>query len=378
MHLAIVTEPIETPVKGPGTYLANDATAAKMLAYNPGKVTLKDAPFFDKELRRLEDYDGKRVLVCQMGAGGDLLMLTPALRELAADGAMIDVACFPSFAPLLQNLPFIREVIDNPVEADLLGTYDAVVWLDDKHGAEHRDTEKALHPVSIAFIRMGLWQGAPSSEQLKTDFTLSYVVTDEEKAAALARFPRGSRRRIGIQLTASEPARSWPEGNTLAFTKLAIEKGYDVYLFGWPGQTGQGKTSPPAHLFDLTRCDPPLGLREAAAVLSTMDGVVAPDSLWFHAASALKVPLVGLFGAFPGELRKTSERSFVINGPSARRLDGEKCNPCFHHSGSPGQHQFPVDGPCAVCGYCLVLSAIAPDRVLAVLEKEMGKRQESG
>lgn len=367
MHQINVSRHLETPPLPPGVYLASDSTAAKMLAYNRGACKLSQPAFFQKELRSLPDLNGKTVLFVRQGAGGDILFCTPAIRELKKRHPFvsIDFSCLPRFHELLKHNPDIRLVINNPIEVHLFNSYDAVVCLED-HFEEEEKMDKEVHAVDQVLSHVGL-----STE----DKSLVYVVTPEEKERALIRFPMGSskRRRIAIQIAASEPARNWPKENVKDFSMLAVKRGYDVFWVGVPGATGSGKTPPPEHLVDLTRCDPPLSIRESAALVSTCDGVVAPDSLWFHIASALKMPTVGLFAAFPSPLRVTNaETVTVVNG----RV-GCEFAPCFHHAGNAGDFAFPPAGPCAQVGHCIPMKEIAPDRVLSLLEKQMAKKEPS-
>jgi len=276
-------------------------------------------------------------------------MVTPAIRALKAKHpkAKIDMACFSTFTTLFLNNPDINEVIANPIEVSKFLSYDAIVWLDDDY-EEEAELGKTMHAVDRVFKRIDL----PAEDR-----SLSYTVTPEEKAATLERFPRTKKKRIVCQMTASEPARTWPRKNLSEFIVLADKKGYEVFLVGWPDESG---------------FQPPLSIRESAALVATADGVVVPDSLWFHVASALKKPGVGIFAAFDAKLRSTSDTIFNING----RV-GCEIAPCFHHSGRPGVHSFPVEGPCNRAGYCCAMAEVAPDRVLALLEREMERQGEA-
>lgn len=364
MHILKLAELITNPELAAGTYVASDMTCAEILAMRQCTILGPGAeePPFDPSL----DWNGKRILVVRQGAIGDLLFLTPALREIKKRWPVtfLDVACFDRLKPVLAHNPDVDNVITNPIEQSLFYGYDARIWLDDNFFEETVEA-KTVHAVDLVLNRMNL---TTANKELR------YEVTFEEKAAAWTRFPKGGwRKRIGIQLSASTPTRTWPREYVHHFAGVALNAGHDVFYFGWPGETGNGSTPPPDHLCDLTRENPPLSFRESCAVLSTCDGVVAPDSSLLHVAGALGIPTIGLFGSFPSALRTAYAKSIkAIDGTPIKHTDGHPCGPCQHHC-RPGNHQFPLNSPCSTTGECEVLKTIDPKRVVKMAEKLMRK-----
>lgn len=359
MHQFTLDRSLAEPVLPSGTYVASDATTAEILAYNRGNCRVAQAPFFKKEIRRFDDLNGKSILLCRQGAAGDLLYATPGIRELKKrfPFATVDVACFPRFHCLFDSNPDVSNVLVNPIDVDSFLRYDVIVWLDDNWDEETK-TCKEVHAVDLVLSHLGM-----NTENKE----LAFCLTDAEKAHAAIRFPRNKRRRIAAQISASEPARSWPRENLVDFTKLAIRADCEVFWIGFPNETGHGPTPPPEHLIDCTRLDPPLSIRETAALLTTCDGVVAPDSLWTCIAGALSIPCVALFAAFPSQLRSSYAKSVeAVNSRAGCNLA-----PCFHHSGRIGVRPFPDEGPCAVSGECDAMANIAGDRALTLLNRQI-------
>lgn len=109
------------------------------------------------------------------------------------------------------------------------------------------------------------------------------------------------------------------------------------------------------------------GFRERCAILAECDLLVAPDSAILHAAVALGVPALWLFGPFSSSLRLTA--------PCQQAIDaGGLCAPCFHHSRASSI--FPQGNPCSREGRCHVLGTIPLAKVFAEVMKREGSTTE--
>jgi ADP-heptose:LPS heptosyltransferase len=162
-----------------------------------------------------------------------------------------------------------------------------------------------------------------------------------------------------VQVQAGARCRSYPRIGLLVEALRRAD--WEVYLIGRPGEFRvDGLVN--NDVVDLSRRG--LTWRQSAAFLLTCDVVLAPDSSMLHAAGALDVPAVGLFGPFPWKLRTAYYHS-------VRALQGhEGCPmaPCFHseHLGIP---TMPLEGPCSATGRCTALESILPKRILAMVEQ---------
>jgi ADP-heptose:LPS heptosyltransferase len=181
-----------------------------------------------------------------------------------------------------------------------------------------------------------------------TDLKPEYHVEPEEKEWAWKRYWRKDLPRIGLQFMASAYYRSYPDmGKVL----LGLSKKSQVFLLGSPGQIVL--EDPMQNIVNLM--DDKLTYRQSAAVVSTCDACVSPDSALVHLCSALDIPCVALYGPFPRELRVTSDLTYAFNGKAP-------CAPCFFHAEIPDQ--FPAGMPCTEKKRCVALESIDPERVV--------------
>lgn len=345
------------------TYVADDINAAESLARGEGVVNqahLNLRPFVPEE-----DWNGRRILFCRGGGIGDLMFCTPTIREIKKrwPDCIITFACFKHFMPILEKNSDIDHLVSHPMILDEFTKFDAYFYLEQMH-----DSNADTHQTPAVDLILQMAKLDSENKELR------YDITFEEKAAAWTSFPKTDRKRIGIQLSASSPSRTWPRSHVSQFTKLAIQEGFEVVWFGYPGESGDGKIALPEHLIDLTRRNPALTLRESMAVLDTVDGFVGMDSAFTHVCGALGKPCVGLYGAFPSKLRVSYAKSVKgIDGPAGRKnTDGSPCSPCFHHYRGGG-YRFPVDGPCNFTGRCEVLASLDPESILKKIIRHMRK-----
>ena len=126
--------------------------------------------------------------------------------------------------------------------------------------------------------------------------------------------------RLGLALGATWPAKGWPLEHAVALAGLVAAGGGGVLLLPGPGEerlAAAFRVAAPA-----AAVAPPTTLPELAAVLGTLDVLVATDCGARHLAAALAVPTVTLFGP-------TDPRGW--NPPDPRHVavrTGEACSPC--------------------------------------------------
>lgn len=303
----------------------------------------EEEPFNPKRTHPIND-----LWLLRGGGYGDLLMMTPMIRALRAayPNIRLHVACGSSYKDLFYGLDVTVEELPIafpiPRETVIVAFED---WIEGHPGAEQ--THMAQHFAN----KVGI--------DLKSDHRPSYTVTEEEEEAAKTAFPRNNQKRIGIQVFASSLYRTYPFIQDV--TTLFLKKGCEVFFFGAPGQFKLEEGSPP-ELINLT--NQKLTFRQSAAVLTTCDVVVAPDSAMVHLAAALDIPCVGLYGPIPPELRGSGKMSGLFGKAP--------CAPCFFHADYP--QQFPANMPCAEKGYCVALAQIEPELIVAkALERCQGR-----
>jgi ADP-heptose:LPS heptosyltransferase len=284
-----------------------------------------------------QDWNDKDIWLYRGGGYGDLLMMTPLIREMRTrwPKSRIHLACGKGYHAMLDGTGVIPELL--PIPADLLSEIDALIEFE-----EIIEGDPAAHRVHMA--RLLASRAGIELDNLKPE----YHVTEEEKEWALEEYPRNSLPRIGLQCMASAFYRSHPDMGKIM---LKLSQKADVYLIGSPGQIKT--TGVNLHVHNLM--DDKLTFRQSAAVVATCDSCVAPDSALVHLCSALDIPCVALYGPFPSDLRVTSDRTFAFNGKAP-------CAPCFFHAETPGQ--FPHGMPCTEGKKCVALESIDVDRVV--------------
>jgi len=348
MYIAVFPQP--TPIMGavfpPGEYLSEDRNAGEFLANDICSLKEAGASFAPKPFDPARDWNGRRLLFVRPGGFGDLLFLTPVFAELKRrwPGLAIDVACFARYTPALQGNPDIARLIPYPVSLPAWSGYDAHFWL--QNIIEGNPKSHELHVIDLLAEKVGL----PISDK-----EMKYHADPREFASAAAAYPRQGKPRVGIQVAASTPVRSYPPRLIGSLCGELLKRGWEVFLFGAPNQL---KTDLP--VTNLTQRTPPVAFRESAAILATCDVCVAPDSALIHLAGALHIPAVALYGSFSWKLR-------TAYAPQTVALSGSlRCAPCFHHP--IGTRLFPENGPCQRSGECDALAAIDPLRIAAKVE----------
>lgn len=358
MHLVSVTSPLavgtyKLPV---GNYLADNVNAGEILARHPFSSEVQ--PAANPAPISACDLDPKkpqRILIIRPGGFGDLLFLTPVLRALKRDYPLLHIAlaCFPDFAGVFANNPDVAEIVAYPVPLALVETFNAIVPLENTI-----ESEKDLHAVDRLFREFGIHPDLIHDDAK----ACIYELTDKERAGALSTFPTklddkgNAKPRLGVQAVASAMCRTYPHDLLAHACEMLHRKGWEIYFFGEPKSLAIQERDGILNLSSRA-----LTFRQSAAVLSTCDVVLAPDSALAHLAGALGLPCVALYGPFPWEMRTSYH-------PKTLALTGDPlaCAPCFHHPA--GRRHFPSNGPCAKSGKCDVLASIKPGRIAAKID----------
>lgn len=342
-------------LKSPGAYYVDDVNTGEALVLNlatQARHVPLEKPDWAPHCSMLPP---ERVLIIRPGGFGDIIMLTAALQALHEQnpGVAIHVATAHRYAPMLRNLGFPVTIEPYPVPS--------ATW-DSFHGAGQPivsleglvENRHDIHPCQAYAEALGI--GA------LTKPTAILNLTQQELEQAAARYPRKEdEKRLGLQVRASATCRTWPGPKLVEFARMALANGWRVFLFGSPGdfldppasaQNGQA----PKRLVNLTSAKPPLTFRESCAVLTTCDVIVAPDSGLIHAAGALGLPALSLYGPFDHKMRTSIY-------PSVRNIQGHaRCSPCNYQV--RGGHDWPENCPGQHTNECQAMNDIDAKRVL--------------
>jgi ADP-heptose:LPS heptosyltransferase len=334
-------------------YLVEDHNAAQFMIEGGAKVNSRLAPGDLQDL----DWNGRRILICRCGALGDLLMLTPTLREIRRRWPLshVTVACFPRYRDVLLNNPHIDSFVDYPLEESRVDDFDGFVWLE--NAVETHPDAKRKPVIDALACRFGL-EGLP-------DYSLVWSWMPGELDRAQSDFPKTSKKRVGIQTRASAKYKSYPAQDMDRAAMLLYKHGWEVFLFGHPGEINAPSMTGLVNVSAVAKT-----VRESAAIASTCDVLLSPDSFMVHMAAALNLPCVALYGPFPAPL-------YTSHYPKCFPIQGKgECSPCFFH---PRGTHFPPKGPCWKSGRCEVLADINPRQVVKHVEEAFQNRKaESG
>lgn len=282
-----------------------------------------------------ENYNHKTLTIIRAGGIGDILMLTPLLKAMVDrwPDAHIEVCCGSRSAFCL---PSEIDWLPYPATLESLSDKDGILNLT---GVVENEFEK--HAVHAFGERAGF-----TDLPLKLHYQPDAGLVGDLKI----KYPKKGKARVGIQMRASSPIRSYPHVNEVI--SLLIQKGIEVVMLGEPNSIIQDVRN------DLLLNGSTQGwdMEDSVAFASLCDCVIAPDSAFVHFCCAMNVPVVGLYGSFDYGIRRTegSPKNYFI------QAKGE-CSPCNHHG--EGGLQWPSHGPCNRSGLCNVLAGIPADRV---------------
>lgn len=339
-----------------GTYLAPDSFCAQMMLLLDKGATMtplterRDFGVPDAQGQPVESWNGKRILIQRAGGFGDLTLMTPVLREIKRrwPTCHIGISCIKTYSQVLSGLDYVDEILPFPVLKSTADTFDA--WIFYENAIESNPRAHEVHMTSL-FAEIA---GLDSVTDLKPD----YRMKPSEIAWAAGNFPRkAGLKRVTMQPNTSGLCRRYPPG-LLGGVCFALDKlGWEVFMLGVPGDLPKFKGEKlPENFHDLTVRG--LTFRQSTAIMESSDCFVGSDSSILHVAGALNIPAVGLYGAFPWQLR-------TAHSPSIYSIQGQgACSPCFHHTNNTRQNHFPKHCPSQSLGFCEVLATIKPMHIV--------------
>lgn len=359
MHLVTLDKPLDDGRwnLAADSYLAEDLTAFEIaIAAERGSAQVQSNPrSLGLDANRLNPR--KRWLWIHNGGYGDLIMATPAIRELARARPEVELtlSCRQRVHCIFDGLPFAPKLIDYPVPLTVADHFDRVLC--SEHIQESSDEGKTTPAIDLKAALLGV--GPLVDEQRR----VSYRALMQETEWAYGNYSRTHRKRIGIQLKSSSPTRDYhPSLMSQVMTGL-YEAGHEIFLFGSP------KSCPldaiPAAKRGLIRnlTQESLTFRQSAAIMQTCDVMFGPDSSASHVCGALNIPGVFVFGS-------TAWQQRTADYPTVTAIQGHiPCSPCWHHP--RGAAIFPRGEPCATKGFCGAVNSIPPERVLSSIAKKL-------
>lgn len=320
-----------------GRYLVTDQNAAELAVLAPR------GSFRINHWEQPGGSDLSVVTLVRSGAWGDLMFLTPVLAKMKAarPGLRIRMACFPKHFSLFHNSGLVDELYPYPL--NLAEDHPTIIPLESV-------VEDAIDTHATTAFAAALGVSLPDTPGAMRPI---YKPTTAEVLDAHAAHPRSGRPRVGIGMFASVANRNYPLNQWIEVFRTLTERGWEVFVFGSPGQLFKMTETP-----TFKKIDTPF--RQAAGVLATCDCFAGVDSAWLHMAGALDIPAVGLFGPVQWQVR-------LWPGCKTEALTGAgDCAPChwYMHAG----RQFPPHAACSQFRQCSVLADINPKRIVAKVD----------
>ena len=288
---------------------------------------------------------GYRVLFIRYERIGDMIMATSLIRNIATalPGGKVDVLATPTTAPVLEGNPYVDKVlvlerksvrsyrelmqrlrrerytvmIDGRINNPRIFTSTPLLMFAGR--ARFRvgaggDSKPRIYNVSVPeWNRVEHY--IEGSKQLAVPFGVNPAAVDwqpeifltaEERVRAEERWDAaralvgtgeaatgGTRKRLLVNLSASEPKRRWPDGKFIATLQSARERAPNmpIVVIGLP--TEWESVQNVANAVRALPVETPQ-LRDALALVGTADLVFTPDTSISHAASAFRKPSVVL------------------------------------------------------------------------------------
>lgn len=310
---------------------------------------------------------GGRVLVSRLEYLGDVILTLPAVRAVKDryPKAEIDYLSRSDGANVLEGDPLFARVLRVPEKGESsLATWRLVSEMRARRYAAAVDLysnprSALLTWLSGAKLRIGgvrrvrryLYThptATPATIRSAIDHHLHYLkplgvaakatkpvlaLTDAERARALERLRdsgavRDAERTLGLHPGGKWEVKRWPVGQFADLARRLIEThGIRIVVLIGPGEQSY-QDALRTHLGSRAVYLPPLPIRETAAVIEALDGLVVGDGGIMHVSVAVGTPTVGLFGSSEPDIWFPYE-SF---GPFVAATVPIDCRPCHRHA----------------------------------------------
>ena len=298
------------------------------------------------------------ILVINVSRIGDTLLITPALRALAAawPQARLTVLGHPKRIEILQHLPFVAETgsitkgraawrgrlggqrwdlalvygFDRPLVAYALRTASRVAAFRQDDAALDARLFRCVEPHAFQAEHAALLQlqltralGVPDAG-LRLAYTVTQAESDAARSLLAARLPRDAKPLIGLQV-ASFPTkgyRDWPVEHFAELCQRIVAQWPHAHLVLLGGELDRERNRSLAARFAgrASSFAGELSLRQSAALMNELDLYVGVDTGPTHIMGALDRPMVALYHCYsPSRLLRPLERErcYVVDHPRA-------------------------------------------------------------
>lgn len=328
----------------------------------------------------------KTACIARYGALGDMVLLTPLIRQLAKDGYEVTMNITPYAAPLIENNPYVANIILQ--ERDAIPNQDLGPYWDEWRGEYDKyinlseSIEGRLLKVENRreFYTTQSWRHRTVGSKNYQDWTMElggypeltgekgelFFTRNEILEAKKLREELKGKFVILWGLNGSSHHKVYPLLEPVAYDFLSHHPDAVILLMGGPEATRYQFDHP-----QVRGMAGKMSLRQTfAAIAYVADLVVGPESMLVNVASCYNVPkVVFLSHSAPANLTKYWTNCTAMEPDTA----AAPCYPChqLHYSleSCPqGMIQDNSTGTIIAQGPRCAMGAIGGDRVLAVLE----------
>jgi len=247
------------------------------------------------------------------------------------------VATTLTYVSILQNNPFIKKIVIMPFLAEEMEKYDWHLMFEGI--IEQNEKATKVHAVNLFLQEAGI----DDTLILSGDKIPELFLLPDELRKVRVKFKRGDVprdvKKIGIQIVASSPIRTFPIEKLVSIAEELVKQGYYIFLYG--GQKQAVDADYMESIIEKNVCNlvrQKFSLRESIVAASFMDLMIASDSAFIHIAGALSIPMVGLYGCFPSPVRMLYYKNAIAIDASVA------CSPSFIHGHIPCKKGSP--SPC--------------------------------
>ena len=278
-----------------------------------------------------QDLSDKTILVWRTGGIGDLLFIQPNLIYLKQKypTCKIKFACGPQYQPMVALWPCVDEILNLPFSFNHLMNSDYhVVFEGVIERTKQAEKENAYH----LFTR---WMGLNLPDELLLPKQEPKKENRELVENKISEWGFKGKDFILIQLKASSPIRTPSLDVWLKIVDKLLKEGNKIIITDAPHNSEMiekfllmvDQKYINKDIFNFAPFS--LSLDYSISLCSLAKIVVGTDSAMMHIAASVDVPLVGIYGPFPGEIRLSLyKNSDWVNCK-------KECAPCFSHTQTP-------------------------------------------
>ena len=291
----------------------------------------------------------KKILIIRLSSLGDILLATPLIRSIKNKfpGSEIDFVLREEYEDLLRLNPNVRKIykydeagyiVQSLINSVISENYDLIIDLQNNFRSRwitrvskvpvvrfkkhHLDkfllvklkinNLKKLPPVPVRY--------ANTIENLELDNEGIELITDKKPDERL----QSGSNWIGLCPGAKHFTKRWPVENYISLGKLLNENGFQVVLFG--GILDSETCSQIADNTETLNLCNENDILQTAADMKLCKTIYTNDSGLMHVATAVKVPVVAIFGSTVKEFGFFPYKAKNI----VMENEGLSCRPCTH------------------------------------------------